>query len=263
MLQDRKIDKSIPVPMYYQLKTILLDEINDGTFKPGDIIPTEDELCNMFEISRTTVRQAIQELVAAGTVYRVKSKGTFVSEPKIERRLPQDNSYYNSHAMEEDVQKTGKTARTEIQEFKVIPVPPPLIPLGYHTDSGKVLCLCRVQYADDVPFCRNTIYMNYDKFEYLLHNRDLYEKSMGEILSSREDTTVCRIVRTLEAQNAGKEEVEVLKIKSHSAVMKITSTRYNRKDEFIDHSIVYYRGDYCKFDIETRLDPHNEAAKES
>ena len=87
MLFDcKKLDKSVPIPLYFQLKELVLDEIKKGNYKEGDMIPTENEISEEFQISRTTVRQAITELVQEGWLYRVKSKGTFVTRPKI----PQD-----------------------------------------------------------------------------------------------------------------------------------------------------------------------------
>ena len=83
MLEAKKIDKNTPIPLYFQLKSLLLAEIEDGTYLADSLIPTEKELCDMFHISRTTVRQALAELVQEGYLYRVKSKGTFVARPKI------------------------------------------------------------------------------------------------------------------------------------------------------------------------------------
>ncbi len=83
LTKESKIDKSIPIPLYFQLKTLIMDEIKNGTYKVGNPIPTEKELSETFQISRTTVQQAITELVQEGWLYRIKSKGTFVSQPKI------------------------------------------------------------------------------------------------------------------------------------------------------------------------------------
>ena len=87
MLNDKKLDKTVPVPLYFQLKTLIAQEIADGSYPVGSLIPTENELSDMFGISRTTVRQAISELVQEGKLYRVKSKGTFVSKPKINQEF--------------------------------------------------------------------------------------------------------------------------------------------------------------------------------
>ena len=95
------IDKNTPVPMYYQLKKIILDMIREGKLKPGDMIPTELELSDIFGISRTTTRQAIMELVMEGPLYRIKSKGTFVAE----KRVIQLPIIYCSHRMSKRLQR--------------------------------------------------------------------------------------------------------------------------------------------------------------
>ena len=66
MLEAGKLDKSVPIPLYFQLKQLLLDAIKRGDYPLDGLIPTEKELSEMFQISRTTVRQAITELVQEG-----------------------------------------------------------------------------------------------------------------------------------------------------------------------------------------------------
>lgn len=83
MLQDRVIDKNTPIPLYYQLEKLIIEEIEGGAYPAGSLIPTENELSQMFAISRTTVRQALADLVQNEMLYRTKSKGTFVAQPKI------------------------------------------------------------------------------------------------------------------------------------------------------------------------------------
>lgn len=80
------LDRSSAVPYYVQLKQVLQSEIQNGVYAPGELIPTEAELCRRYGISRHTVRQALSELVKEGVVYRVPGKGTFVA-----RRRPRAN----------------------------------------------------------------------------------------------------------------------------------------------------------------------------
>lgn len=75
------IDRSIPVPAYYQLKRLLKQRIERDELRPGDRLPTEAELCEYYELSRTPVRQALQELVYEGFLTRTPGRGTFVTEP--------------------------------------------------------------------------------------------------------------------------------------------------------------------------------------
>ena len=73
------IDKSLPLPLYYQLKQIIINSIDDNIYKEDEAIPTERELIEKYNVSRTTVRQALNELCTEGYLYRKKGVGTFVS----------------------------------------------------------------------------------------------------------------------------------------------------------------------------------------
>jgi GntR family transcriptional regulator len=81
------IDPHSPVPKYFQLRTILLDLIEGAELPVNAAVPSERELCQRYGLSRMTVRQAIDHLVAEGRVYRVPGKGTFVARPKLEMPL--------------------------------------------------------------------------------------------------------------------------------------------------------------------------------
>lgn len=74
-----KLDKHSSIPLYAQLKDLLLNRIQQGVYAPGLQIPSELALCAELELSRPTVRQAISELVSEGTLYIEKGKGTFVA----------------------------------------------------------------------------------------------------------------------------------------------------------------------------------------
>jgi len=80
------IDKKSKIPLYLQLKNYIIHLINTGEIKPDSILPTEQELCSKFGISRYPVRQAMDELVAEGYLHRVRGRGTFVkSKPPVIR----------------------------------------------------------------------------------------------------------------------------------------------------------------------------------
>jgi multiple sugar transport system substrate-binding protein len=73
------IDRNSPIPLYYQLKVHLKQRMELGDLAPGDRLPTEVELCELFSISRAPVRQALSELVREGLIYRRAGQGSFVS----------------------------------------------------------------------------------------------------------------------------------------------------------------------------------------
>jgi GntR family transcriptional regulator len=79
------INKFSNVPLYSQLKNLVIEKIQSGEYPEESQIPSEQELCEAYDISRPTVRQAISELTSSGYLYKEKGKGTFVSRSK--RRL--------------------------------------------------------------------------------------------------------------------------------------------------------------------------------
>ena len=81
-LPTSRIDRTSPVPFYFQLKKTLAEEIVAGRWLPGDRLPSEPSVCAHFDVSRTTVRQALGELEAEGMIRREKGRGTFVAAPR-------------------------------------------------------------------------------------------------------------------------------------------------------------------------------------
>jgi multiple sugar transport system substrate-binding protein len=83
------IDPSQPLPVYVQLKTLLLEEIVSGKYAPGAQLPTEHELCASFGISRTPVHRALAELAEEGAILRHRWRGTFVNPHWLQRQRSQ------------------------------------------------------------------------------------------------------------------------------------------------------------------------------
>lgn len=81
-VQTRVIDRASPIPFYYQLQEILKEEIEQGTWQPGDLLPSEADLEQRFGVSRTVIRQALDVLQADGQISRAKGRRSMVAEPK-------------------------------------------------------------------------------------------------------------------------------------------------------------------------------------
>jgi GntR family transcriptional regulator len=81
------IDPTSRLPLYAQLEEIIEQQLASGALAPGDMLPTEAQLCAQFGVSRPVVRQAISGFVARGALYRLRGKGTFVSGAPLAERL--------------------------------------------------------------------------------------------------------------------------------------------------------------------------------
>ncbi|MEA2289134.1 MAG: GntR family transcriptional regulator [Solirubrobacteraceae bacterium] len=81
-----ELDRSSFVPLYYQLQEVLKEQIESGVWKPGEALPSEPELARRFGVSRVVVRQALAILEDDRQIVRLKGRGTFVAEPKLDAR---------------------------------------------------------------------------------------------------------------------------------------------------------------------------------
>src|SRR3972149_1507102 len=96
------LDKASAIPLYFQLERWLIDRVADGELQPGHQIPSEQELCREFSLSRGTVRQALSELASEGHIYLVRGRGTFVAE-----RIPDRWSLSSYVSISEALRQSG------------------------------------------------------------------------------------------------------------------------------------------------------------
>ncbi|MDD3921869.1 MAG: GntR family transcriptional regulator, partial [Eubacteriales bacterium] len=146
MLESKRLDKSVPIPLYFQLKNIILEEIEKNDFPVDTMIPTENELSDMFDISRTTVRQAITELVQEGKLYRIKSKGTFVARPKINQDFIKRVESYD-----ESIRRTGRVPSTRLLDMKTVPATDEVAAALALSLGDKTIYISRLRSADGIP----------------------------------------------------------------------------------------------------------------
>jgi GntR family transcriptional regulator len=95
-------DRDLPVPLYHQVKTLILRDIEAERWQPDDRLPTEGELADRFKVSKITIRQAMRDLVNLGYVRREQGRGTFVQRPPINlgpRELTSFTTEMRGHAM--------------------------------------------------------------------------------------------------------------------------------------------------------------------
>ena len=245
MLNDKsKINKNTPVPLYFQLKTLILDEIKSGRYKVGDAIPTEKELSEMFEISRTTVRQAVMELVQEGWLYREKSKGTFVAQPKIRQDFIQKIESFN-----DQITRSGMTPSTEVLALKTEKAGPEVAEQLKLKEGDKVVFLFRNRCADGMPIVITKTYLPYAKCSFLMEGHDLTKERLYHILGVSADTAIVKIERTVEAVAANEEDAKLLDYTVGAPIQYFHSTGYTINEEPLEYSIARYRGDRNSFQI--------------
>lgn len=243
MLGEGQLNKAVPIPLYFQLKEAILGEMKNGNYKSDDLIPTEKELSEMFQISRTTVRQAITELVQEGWLYRIKSKGTFVSKPKINQSFIQALGSFNDQIL-----RSGRTPQTELLDFKVITAPENVVEKLKLQPKDKVIYIHRKRSADSEPIVMVKTYLPYKRCDFVMEH-DLAKESLYPILAGREETRIYKIKRIIEAVDTTSYDIKNLDVNRGKAIQQFISTGLNVFEEPIEYSIARYRGDRNSFEV--------------
>lgn len=244
--EDIKLNKNIPVPLYYQLKTILLEYIKEQHTNLELPIPTEIEISEHFGISRPTVRQAINELVVEGYLYRIKAKGTFVSKPKIKQDFLLVLDSFNN-----EMKKKGLTPATRILQKSLEACDEKVADALKIPKASKVIKLSRLRYANDEPIVYVTTFLPFSKCSGLM-SVNLETESIYEILEKECGAHIARATRSIEAILAGEYEAKLLQVEKGSPIHYFESIIYLEDNTPIEYSLAKYRGDRNKFTFEMK-----------
>ncbi len=240
------LDRSIPIPLYYQLKSILLNKIKTGVYQEGQCIPTEVQLAEDLQISRSTVRQAVAELVQEGWLERKISKGTFVCRPEA------STSYIRSfEPFYQQIRRLGKTPHTELLEMKVIEASVPLAEAMGVEPGSNVISMFRRRFADDDPMVTIRNHLPWATCSFVI-GHDFKSESLYEIMTQNEDSRPVRTKTIVSAEKAGSSDVNLLKVKLGAPILCFQTISYNAAGQVVDFAASHYRGDFNKFEIDTQ-----------
>lgn len=224
-------------PKYWGLKRHLLDLL--AALPPGSPIPTERSLAAEFDVSRTTVRQALADLTVEGRLLRVQGKGTFAAEPKVAQRL-QLSSYT------EDMRAQGREPSSKLIDISEIPAEGELTTLLGVRSGAKVLRMQRLRLADNEPMAIETTHLPLGRFrglrKYLQPGGSLYQ-----VLRDRFDVEMGHAEETIETALAGPHEAELLGADVGMPMLLLSRHSFDTAERPVEWVRSVYRGDRYKF----------------
>ncbi|NLP53077.1 GntR family transcriptional regulator [Bacillus sp. RO1] len=235
------IDKTSPIPIYYQLESHIKKQIEAGFILPGETIPSEREYAENYGISRMTVRQAINPLVNEGLLYRKKGSGTFVSEKKIEQPLQGLTSFT------EDMKKRGMTPTSKLIHFEVIPANRFIAKELNISEYAPVYEIKRIRLADGEPMDLETNYLSANLVKGLTE-----EEVKASIYSYVEEKLGLRITHAeqmIESVRASEEHEKLLYIEKDHPMLYIQRNTFLHDGTPLELVKSVYRGDRYKFQI--------------
>ncbi|MCP8617814.1 GntR family transcriptional regulator [Salirhabdus salicampi] len=236
------IDKASPVPIYHQLEEYIKSQLDNGTFKPGDALPSEREFAERFNISRMTVRQAINNLVNEQMLYRIKGKGTFVMEEKFEQSLKGLTSFT------EDMRDRGMEASSVLLSFQVVPATDKIASRLNIQQYAPVYEIKRIRLANEIPMALERTYMSANKVQGL--TEEIVKNSLYEYVETQLKLNISKGTQVIEAAIANDEEMEHLQVSDHAPILLMERTSSLEDDTVLEVVISSYRGDRYKFMID-------------
>lgn len=231
-------------PRYVQLRQRLEQGIEEGLLRPNSSLPPEREIAELTDLSRVTVRKAIQELVRKGTIEQRQGSGSFVREPVA--RVEQSLSHLTSFT--EDMERRGfKTASTVLERGIFLPSPDEMLTLGL-SSTDRVARIYRLRAAGGRPMALERAALPLD----ILPNPEDVTGSLYVFLD-RSGHRPVRAIQKISAINLDAAEARLLDVAEGSAGLRIQRTSYLESGRIAELTRSIYHGDAYDFVAELRL----------
>jgi GntR family transcriptional regulator len=239
-----KINFESHIPYYIQLMDILKEMVQSGTWVPGDQIPGEQDLCELYEVSRTVVRQALRELELEGVIIRRKGKGTFISQPKISEGLVQKlTGFY------QDMVERGLKPVTKVLHQNVTPANEKVARFLNIKPGEEVIDILRLRFIYEEPIQMVTTYIPFELCP-ALASVDLTNRSLYEFLEQECGVFIAKGIRYIEAVLANENESSLLGIERGAPLLMLDSISFSESGQPIEYYHALHRGDRSRFEVE-------------
>jgi DNA-binding GntR family transcriptional regulator len=234
-----RVDRSSPVPLYYQVAQRLEELIEAGQMPPGYRLENEIALADQLGLSRPTMRQAIQHLVDKGLLVRKRGVGTQVVHGRVRRQVELSSLY-------DDLDRAHRQPRTEVLSFAEI-VAPDEVAVALHLPAGsRVVAVERLRYAQDEPLALMHNYLPVGIAD--LTADDLAHRGLYQIL--RDAGIQIRIAdQTISARKANATEARLLDEARGAPLLAMARTAYDHSGRAVEYGSHVYRASRYSFEL--------------
>ncbi|MHA8137872.1 GntR family transcriptional regulator [Lactobacillaceae bacterium Scapto_B20] len=229
-------------PIYIQIHNVIKRKIEDGDWKIGDRIPSERELASYFDVSRMTLRQAIQTLVDEGILDQHVGSGTFVANSKVQEKMSGVTSFTDIMVAQ------GKTPSSKTISYHLTEPSLSEIEKLKIKQNERVLRMERVRYGDQVPICFEVATVP-EKVVDGLSKSDV-SSSLYRALEEKKDLVPRKAHQTVSSMLASEKIANYLDIKKGDAILRLHQITYLQSGEPFEYVRTQYVGKRFEFYLE-------------
>lgn len=233
-----------PIPYYFQLASYIEQEIKTKRLLPGQLMPSEQEICEELGISRTVVRQAMASLERKGLITKQSGKRSAISYPTYNGSLMQ-----NLRGFYEDAVSKGQKPTTRVLELKVVPAESEVAEALKLNEGDPVILLNRLRFLDGEPEVLVATYIPEGKCPNLVRE-DLTGQSLYELLARKYGLVIAKGYRTVEAIALDRADAKLLGLRSKSPALLLKSVGLLEDGVPLEYFVAKHRGDRSKFHID-------------
>lgn len=237
------IDETLPTPLYHQIYVLIREKIFSGAYENGSLIPTENELEKMFDVSRITVKRALDELAAEGLVTRQRGRGTTITFSN-----PVSHSSANMDGLMEDLISIVKETTVEIIEFDYVKASPQAMDALKLDPSSIVQKAIRVRKKDNTPFSYVITHLP-EEIGRSFSTDELKNEPILALIE-RSGKSISRARQTVTATLADGTTAPALDVNIGSPLLKVSRIVYDDQDIPVEYIIIYYRPDLYQLNLE-------------
>lgn len=230
----------LSIPLYYQIVTSIKDEIEGSILKPGDRLATESSFCEMFKVSRATVRKAMEELISLDLIERRRKRGYYVKQIKMTDKGKSIRSLHDT------LLQSGHIPSSKVISMTTGPCSPEIAKCSQCEPGKPMIKIKRLRLSDGKPLAMETIHMPADRFEGL-NPWDMEKESLMRILVEKLGVQIRYSIHTLEPKIPTKEQMQHLNLQSKQPLLYIKSTLVDKNDEVVKYTEILYMTDVLEY----------------
>lgn len=236
-----RIDRSLPTPLYHQLEHILRRDIEAGVYHAGELLPSESDICERYDVSRSVVRQTLANLAHAGLVHTERGRGSFVAERKLHERFVQSaTGFYD------DLTRMGYKLTTKVVDQRLCELP---LQVREFLDHPTGIRIDRVRSVEGRVLAYVTTYLPADLCPGL-EDQDLNDRSLYEHLFRSYGLRVHGGRRTVEAVAASDEVAGHLEVTPGTPLLLLRSASRTADGAPLEWFEAWHRADRTMFEVE-------------